>query len=110
MFKILRSALPLSQYKIHSSPQVCPLRVCELPKLSESSLARWGGATPLKLYDFGPPILPGPNDPMPYPDDLYGAEWRTIVYQIYDHVTKEGRNMIKVSLNKFEPALPHSWT
>ena len=64
---------------------------------------------PLKLYDFGPLKLPGAHNPRPYLDDCYGPDWDHVVNQIYDHKTKEPRNMIKVALTHFEPAVPDTW-
>ena len=52
-------------------------------------LRSWDEIFPLRLYNFGPIIVYGPNNPFPYLDDWYGNDWSTMAYRGYNHQTEK---------------------
>lgn len=66
---------------------------------------------PLKSYDFGKFKVLGPQDPVPYLNDLYGINWSRQAWRGADHTAKSGAGStswfpFQLNEERMQPALP----
>lgn len=63
---------------------------------------------PLRTYTFGPLIVMGPRNPIPYLDNWYGKDYLKYAYRDYDHGTEQRIEKATKSLSEedYKPAIP----
>lgn len=63
---------------------------------------------PLRTYTFGPILVTGPRNPIPYLNNWYGKDYLEYAYRYYDHATEERIEKATKPLSKddYKPAVP----
>lgn len=65
---------------------------------------------PLRTYTFGPILVMGPRNPIPYLNNWYGKDYLEYAYRDYNHGTEERIEQATKPLTKddYKPAVPYA--
>ena len=78
-------------------------KACELWPMEYLTLKEWNGRRRAQFGDMWL-VMPQPSDATTILDRLYGADWRTAAFQIWDHTTDTPALSDKIPLPSTEPA------